>query len=132
MPDFDFLDFTPVPLQPRHDGWLPSVQFDFIVLLARGFSIEAAARSVGKSRTTAYALRKRPGAAGFAASWDSALAYARRRRMAQQAVASAPPPAPSRAEAAAVLDRLYPGWRGAAGEAVDAGEADRADEAERG
>jgi len=108
----EFLRFTPVPLKARHDGWLPRVQFGFIVALARGASIDAAASAVGKSRTTAYALRNRPGAESFAAAWDAALAYAKRRRLADLGVEAALPPAASIAgEAAALLDRLYPGWR---------------------
>jgi hypothetical protein len=112
----EFLRFTPVPLKPRHDGWLPRVQFGFILALARGATIDEAARAVGKSRTTAYALRNRPGAESFAAAWDSALAYAKRRRLAALGVAAAalPPAAATPGEAAALLDRLYPGWSGEA------------------
>ena len=32
-----------------------------------------AARRVGKDKTSAYRLRRRPGAAGFASTWDVAL-----------------------------------------------------------
>lgn len=120
MSEFGFLDFSPVPVKPRHDGWLPAVQFEFVVLLAPGFSIEEAARSVGKSRTTAYALRKRSGSAGFAAAWNAALAYARRMGIARRAETPPQPVPVSRSEAAAVLDRLYPGWRGEAGKADEA------------
>ena len=34
-----------------------------------------AARSVGRSRQSAYALRSKPGADGFAAAWDAALVF---------------------------------------------------------
>jgi hypothetical protein len=129
MPQPEFLSFTPVPLKDRHDGWRPRLQFQFVLALARGASVDAAAEAVGKSRTTAYALRKRPGSESFAAAWDSALAYARRMRLAARRAAAAPPPSPSTPdEAAALLDRLYPGWRGKAGEAR---EGDKADEADR-
>lgn len=134
MAEFDFLDFTPVPVRPRHDGWSPAVQFEFIVALAGGASVDGAARAVGQSRTTAYALRKRAGAASFAAAWESALAYARRERIARRMSPTASLPPQSPADAALVLDSLYPGWRGAgrqAGEAGKAGKAAEADEAER-
>ena len=108
-----YLRFAPVPVKPRHDGWSPSLQQRFVVALARGHGVEAAARLVGKSRATAYALRRRRGAESFAAAWDSALAQARRARIARRA---APPPMPApahdRRSAEALLDRLYPGWRG--------------------
>lgn len=125
MPASTFLDFAPVPVRPRHDGWTPQLQRRFIVALARGASVEAAARAVGKSRTTAYALRKRPGAESFAAAWDSALACARRMRItAREAADAVHPPAPAtRDEAAALLDRLFPGWRGEAGDGCKADKA---------
>jgi hypothetical protein len=125
----EFLRFAPVPLKARQDGWTPALQVRFIAALARGVPIDAAARSVGKSRTTAYALRRRPGAESFTAAWVAALHYAKRRRVAgDEAAAEAPlPPAPSTpAEAAALFDRLHPGWRG---KARDAGQADEAGEA---
>ncbi|KWV94354.1 hypothetical protein ASS64_11140 [Erythrobacter sp. AP23] len=37
-------------------------------------SVAAAARAVSMARETAYRLRERPGAKGFAAAWDVALA----------------------------------------------------------
>ena len=88
-----FLGFTPVPLKSRHDGWSPDLQMRFIVALARGAAVGEAARSVGKNRQTAYALRKRPGAESFAAAWDAALEFARRMRLlpAQEAPAAAAP-----------------------------------------
>ena len=65
--------FTPVPLKARHDGWTPARQRHFIHVLAVTKSITRACKAVGMSAVTAYALRKRPGAAGFAAAWDAAL-----------------------------------------------------------
>lgn len=73
----DFLDFTPVPLRAQHNGWAPRLQLRFILDLARGASVGEAARSVGKSRQSAYLLREKPGAEGFAAAWDRAAAFAR-------------------------------------------------------
>ena len=54
--------FTPVPLRRRADGWSPELQLRFIVALSRGLTPGEAARSVGKNRQNAYALRKRKGA----------------------------------------------------------------------
>jgi hypothetical protein len=80
MDDSDLLAFTPVPLRARRDGWTPKKQYFFILGLARGFGPEKAARILGMSRKSAYALRARPGAEGFAAAWDAAVARARDRR----------------------------------------------------
>lgn len=65
--------FHPVPVGPRRDGWVPERQAAFIGFLAQTRSVLAAARAVGMGRESAYRLRKRPGAAGFAAAWDAAL-----------------------------------------------------------
>lgn len=72
--------FTPVPVRRRADGWSPDLQLRFILALSRGLTPGEAARSVGKSRQNAYALRKRPGAESFAAAWDSVVAWVRRVR----------------------------------------------------
>jgi hypothetical protein len=130
-----FLTFTPVPLKPRHDGWTPELQLRFIAGLARGRSVEDSARRVGKTRTTAYELRKKPGAESFAAAWDEALLFAKQQRLAARQ--AAPPPArvipalTDRRSAEAVLDRLYPGWRGAAARGLPkAGKASKAAKAD--
>jgi hypothetical protein len=65
--------FHPVPVIPRSDGWTPGRQAAFIGLLAQTRSVIAAARAVSMGRESAYRLRKRPGAAGFAAAWYAAL-----------------------------------------------------------
>ncbi len=65
--------FHPVPVAPRADGWTPARQAAFIGLLAQTRSVAAAARCLGMRRESAYRLRRRPGAAGFAAAWDAAL-----------------------------------------------------------
>jgi len=72
--------FTPVPLRPRADGWPPGLQLRFIIALSRGLTPGEAARSVGKNRQNAYALRKRAGAESFAAAWDNVVAYVRQVR----------------------------------------------------
>lgn len=66
------IPFTPVPLRARRDGWTEARQRDFIAALARIGSVSTAARHVGKTRRSAYKLRERPGAEGFAAAWDEA------------------------------------------------------------
>ena len=72
-----FLRFAPVPVRARRDGWTPVLQRRFILNLARGMPAAEAARSVGRSRQTAYALRDKPGAEEFAAAWDAAVEFAR-------------------------------------------------------
>ena len=71
----DRLAFAPVPVRARHDGWTPARQVAFIHRLALSGSPGAAARAVGMTRESAYRLRARPGAAGFAAAWDEALGW---------------------------------------------------------
>jgi hypothetical protein len=71
------LDFIPVPLKSRRDGWSPAAQQGFVLALAAGLGIAGAARAVGRTRQTAYRLCRRPGAQSFAAAWDRALAYSR-------------------------------------------------------
>jgi hypothetical protein len=82
MDDSDLLDFPPVPLRSRRDGWTAERQRAFIRHLREGLSPGRAAAAVGMSRQTAYALRDRFSADGFAAAWDSATLAARRRRAA--------------------------------------------------
>lgn len=65
--------FHPVPVAHRADGWTPRRQGDFIGYLAEKRSVLEACRRVGMGREGAYRLRKRAGAAGFAAAWDAAL-----------------------------------------------------------
>ncbi|MBA2919314.1 hypothetical protein GON01_09640 [Sphingomonas sp. MAH-20] len=68
------LAFVPVPLaRARHDGWSAARQRMFIEQLSRIGLVSAAARAVGMSAKSAYALRKRPGAESFAAAWDEAV-----------------------------------------------------------
>lgn len=83
----DALDFAPVPVKARRDGWTPSAQGTFVLALASGLTVSGAARAVGRSRQTAYRLRERPGAASFAAAWDRALDFARLRPLPSGAAA---------------------------------------------
>jgi hypothetical protein len=72
------IPFTPVPVtRARHDGWSVPKQRVFIAQLARIGLVSAAARAVGMSAKSAYALRKRPGAESFAAAWDEAVGIGR-------------------------------------------------------
>ncbi len=73
VPDTDYLLFRPVPVKRRHNGWSPLHQRAFIVALAHIGCVKLAAMSVGKSRQSAYNLRKRPGAESFVEAWDRAL-----------------------------------------------------------
>ena len=73
------LAFAPVPVKPRRDGWTPARQLAFILRLALLGSVAAAAKAVGMSRESAYRLRERPGAGGFAAAWDKAQGWGRGR-----------------------------------------------------
>ncbi|HEU0098113.1 MAG TPA: hypothetical protein VFQ67_04985 [Allosphingosinicella sp.] len=78
----DFLQFTPVKVTGRRHGWETGRQVEFIAALARGVPLAEAARLVGKSRSTAYALRRQPGAESFTAAWVAALNHAKERRKA--------------------------------------------------
>ena len=68
--------FLPVPARARSDGWTPLRQAEFIGWLAETGSVRAAAARDGMARETAYRLRRRAGAEGFAAAWDAALGTA--------------------------------------------------------
>jgi len=65
--------FHPVPVGARKDGWTPLRQAEFVGSLAETRSVEGACRAIGMGKESAYRLRKRAGAAGFAAAWDAAL-----------------------------------------------------------
>ena len=65
--------FTPVPVRARSDGWSVARQCRFLAALYWTGSVRAAAAAVGMSRASAYRLRGRADAAGFAAAWDRVL-----------------------------------------------------------
>lgn len=73
----ELLQFTPVPSRARHDGWSADDQRQFIARLARGHSVDEAAKALGHSRQSAYALRRKAGAEEFAAAWVNAQALGR-------------------------------------------------------
>ena len=64
--------FHPLPCA-RHDGWTAARQGAFLGWLAETRSVAEAAKRVSMGRESAYRLRRRAGAAGFAAAWDAAL-----------------------------------------------------------
>jgi hypothetical protein len=70
----DPLAFEPVPsASSRQDGWTPERQRAFIAALAEIGMVSAAARAVGMSRKSAYALLNRAGPeSGFARAWRAA------------------------------------------------------------
>ena len=65
--------FHPVPLRSRRDGWTVARQCGFLAQLHLTGSVREAARRVGMSRASAYRLRARAGAEGFAQAWDHVL-----------------------------------------------------------
>ena len=65
--------FHPVPVGTRRDGWTAARQGALVGLIAETGSVIAACRRLGMGRESAYRLRARAGAAGFAAAWDAAL-----------------------------------------------------------
>jgi len=76
-PDEDdpLLAFTPfLHRQPRRNSITPDLQRRFVATLAATGIVKVAARHIGKSLEALYKLRARPGAEGFAAAWDAALA----------------------------------------------------------
>ena len=66
--------FSPVPVRAQRDGWDARRQGAFIGYLAETGCIATAAARVGRSRESAYRLRRRADASGFAAAWDAAIA----------------------------------------------------------
>lgn len=66
--------FDPVPsARLRHDGWTPERQRLFIDALRQIGMVSAAAKAVGMSRKSAYALLKRAGPeSSFARAWSEA------------------------------------------------------------
>lgn len=66
--------FHPVPLRARRDGWSVVRQCAFLAQLYLTGSAAAAAQAVGMSRASAYRLRARAEAQGFAHAWDVVLA----------------------------------------------------------
>lgn len=68
------LDFEPVPVRPRSDGWTPDKQVGFVQALCATGCFETAARHVGMTARSARDLRTRRDAASFRAACDAAVA----------------------------------------------------------
>ncbi len=69
----DTLDFDPVPLRFRRDGWTPEKQREYVEALAdTGVARQAAAR-VGMTEQSVNRLRRRPEARSFDRSCDGAM-----------------------------------------------------------
>jgi Homeodomain-like domain-containing protein len=88
MSGFPFLDFAPVPVRVRHDGWSAALQLRFVLGLARGLTPAEAAARLGMSRQSAYDLRRHRGGKSFAAAWEAARSFARQCRLGER------PPSP--------------------------------------
>ena len=71
--DLTAYDWYPVHRRPRADGWTVEVQRHFIEVLANSGSVLEACQAVNKTKSSAYALRRAPGAEGFAAAWQIAI-----------------------------------------------------------
>ena len=69
------INFPPVPVRHRHDGWTVEKQYAFIEALAETGIVEEACRRVGMSRTSADNLRRRPCGVHFRRAWEAALDY---------------------------------------------------------
>lgn len=66
-------DWVPVLKKRRKDGWSPDKQRAFIEALADSGSVVTAAQHVGMSESSAYRLRRSPGAEAFDRAWSAAI-----------------------------------------------------------
>ena len=66
-------DWIPVLKKRRKDGWSPDKQRAFIEALADSGSVATAAQCVGMSESSAYRLRRAPGAEAFDRAWSAAI-----------------------------------------------------------
>jgi hypothetical protein len=66
-------DWVPVLKKRRKDGWSPDKQRAFIEALADSGSVATAAQCVGMSESSAYRLRRAPGAEAFDRAWSAAI-----------------------------------------------------------
>jgi hypothetical protein len=70
----DPLDFTPVSrIRPKHNGWTPERQRDFIASLAATGNVKQSAQAAGMTHESAYQLRRAVGAASFCRAWEAAV-----------------------------------------------------------
>ena len=73
----DLLDFEPVEVRYRVNGWDPDAQRAFIALLATTGSKRRAAIAIGRNAFGIDQLLKRPDADSFRAAYDRAMAIAK-------------------------------------------------------
>lgn len=74
----DLLDFDPVVVKHRVNGWDPEAQRAFIALLATTGSKRRAAQAIGRNAFGIDQLLKRPDSASFRTAYERALALADR------------------------------------------------------
>ena len=77
------LDFAPVPMSPRVNGWDAEAQRAYIALLAMTGSKTRAVTAIGRKTASLDNVLKRPDAASFADAHDRALDLFRRRESAR-------------------------------------------------
>ena len=70
------LEFEPVSLNPRHDGWTAERQRIFIQCLAETGCVRTACAEVGLTPRSAYRLREHPKGQAFRSAWDHATSLA--------------------------------------------------------
>jgi hypothetical protein len=75
----DILDFDPVSLRPRVDGWTPERQREYVEALADSGVVRQAAARVGMSEQGVNRLRRRADARSFDRACDAALRLGGRR-----------------------------------------------------
>ena len=75
-PQDDPLDFAPVPVKHRHDGWTAQRQRAFLAALAETGCVSEACAEVGITPRSAYRLRDRPDAKAFRLAWVHAQTQA--------------------------------------------------------
>ena len=66
-------DWVPVLKKRRKDGWSPDKQRAFIEALADSGSVVTAAQCIDMSESSAYRLRRSPGAEAFDRAWSAAI-----------------------------------------------------------
>ncbi|MDR6832698.1 MULTISPECIES: hypothetical protein [unclassified Sphingopyxis] len=66
-------NWVPVLKKRRKDGWSPDKQRAFVEALADSGSVATAAQRVGMSESSAYRLRRSPGAEAFDRAWSAAI-----------------------------------------------------------
>jgi len=67
----------PADQRCRRDGWTADRQRAFLEAIAEGHTVDAAARLVGMTKQSAYALRRRAAGSSFALGWAAASLLAR-------------------------------------------------------